>query len=151
MGRCQYVSNMGSLTIAHEIPRFLIIINPKSGKGQAPRIYERKVRPILEAAGCHISTNEEPADDERSDNSRVYITKGPGDAVKYVDKILMSQYDTILCISGDGGIHEVVNGMANRGDAKKILKKIAIAVIPGGTLSPFYSNARFWYDMLGIF
>ncbi|KAL4439225.1 hypothetical protein ABPG77_004127 [Micractinium sp. CCAP 211/92] len=35
-------------------PRLLVIVNPASGPGKAPSIYDKQVRPVFEAAGCQL-------------------------------------------------------------------------------------------------
>ena len=43
------------------------------------------------------------------------------------------EFDGIVTISGDGLIHEVVNGIMRRQDYKEFLEKVTIGFIPGGT------------------
>ena len=43
------------------------------------------------------------------------------------------EYDAVVTVSGDGLIHEVVNGIMRRSDAFDFLKKVTIGCIPGGT------------------
>lgn len=39
----------------------------------------------------------------------------------------------MVTVSGDGVIHEVINGFCQRPDARMALKKVPMGVIPGGT------------------
>jgi diacylglycerol kinase family enzyme len=38
----------------------------------------------------------------------------------------------IMCVGGDGTVHEVINGLANRSDGSTALRELAIATIPAG-------------------
>ena len=42
-------------------------------------------------------------------------------------------YDGIICCSGDGIVHEVVNAIYHREDSEEFLNTVPIGVIPGGT------------------
>jgi sphingosine kinase len=43
------------------------------------------------------------------------------------------QYSGVLCCSGDGIVHEVINAIFNREDKEEFLHTVPIGVIPGGT------------------
>jgi sphingosine kinase len=45
----------------------------------------------------------------------------------------LSDYEVIMCVGGDGTVHEVINGLANRPDGSTALKEVAIATIPAGS------------------
>jgi len=57
-------------------------------------------------------------------------TKERYHAKNIVHSLDLNAYDAIVTISGDGIIHEVVNGLLSRKDADQIV--IPIGVIPGG-------------------
>lgn len=42
-------------------------------------------------------------------------------------------YDAVVMVSGDGVIHEVINGFLQRPDAETVMKRLPLGVIPGGT------------------
>jgi sphingosine kinase len=65
----------------------------------------------------------------------VTYTQRSGHAYEIVGKELKpGDYETIISISGDGLIHEIVNGLCRRKDWLSAFKdKITIGVIPGGT------------------
>ncbi|CAG8687571.1 2456_t:CDS:2, partial [Ambispora leptoticha] len=96
--------------------RLKVIINPASGTGKASKIYEDQVRPIFERARCTIDA--------------IYTEKRyhARDVAKNLN---LSAYDAIVMISGDGIIHEVINGLLTRDDAKDI--DIPLGIIPGGS------------------
>ena len=49
------------------------------------------------------------------------------------NELKIGQYDGIIAISGDGIIHEIVNGIMSRPDKDKFLKSITLGFIPAGT------------------
>ena len=48
-------------------------------------------------------------------------------------------YDAIVVLSGDGGIHEVINGLAKHPDASKALR-IPLAQLPTGSANALCVN-----------
>lgn len=98
--------------------RAKILINPKSGKGNAERIYTKDVLPILDAARCDIDMT---------------VTKHRGEATEIAESLDIESYDMIVCLSGDGSAHEVFNGLGKRKDAKRALSKIAVVHVPCGS------------------
>ena len=69
-----------------------------------------------------------------------------------VNKMDLRQFDAVLCVGGDGIIHEVINGMANRDDGSEALQRVAIGVIPAGTIFyKSYLTIRIWYGAIVCF
>ena len=56
-----------------------------------------------------------------------------------IAKDLDFKYDAIVVLSGDGGIHEVLNGLAQRPDGRKALTT-PIAQIPTGSANALCVN-----------
>jgi sphingosine kinase len=96
----------------------LILISPKSGPGKAKEIYEYEVAPLFTAAGCKTT---------------VKITTHRNHGAEIARDLDATAYDAIVCCSGDGIPHEVINGFAKRADAKKVLNEMPIAQIPCGS------------------
>lgn len=48
-------------------------------------------------------------------------------------------YDAIVVLSGDGGIHEVINGLAKHSDARNALR-IPLAQVPTGSANALCVN-----------
>ena len=64
----------------------------------------------------------------------VIMTERAGHAYDIVNKELKpGDYDGIVTVSGDGLIHEVVNGLFRRSDALQMMGHTAIGFIPGGS------------------
>jgi sphingosine kinase len=110
--------------------RFKIIINPNAGRGKAVGLFDSMVKPILEASGCQVV--DQIPDGARDTISHVHITTRPKEATEVVTHILVDHYDSVLCVGGDGTVHEVINGLANRPDGSRILDRVTIGTIPAG-------------------
>jgi sphingosine kinase len=95
-----------------------VLVNPIGGPGHALRIFEKEARPILEAAGCTLD---------------VSVTQHRNHGTEIVQALpLNSGFDSIVCVSGDGMIYEVLNGLAQRSDANEAMR-MPVAPIPAGS------------------
>jgi sphingosine kinase len=61
-------------------------------------------------------------------------------AFDIVNKAKLGQYDAFVTISGDGLIHESVNGAMNRPDWFQFLKTTSFGFIPAGTSNGLYAS-----------
>ncbi len=93
-----------------------VIINPYSGNKKAESVFKYEVLPILEAGDCTVD---------------FIMTKKAGDGQIIARNIPLQYYDKIMCVSGDGLLHEVANGLLGREDYIKW--KTPLCVIPLGT------------------
>ncbi|KAJ8521628.1 hypothetical protein ONZ45_g1678 [Pleurotus djamor] len=97
--------------------RLKVLVNPFGGKGKARAIFMQKVEPILMHAGCSLDV--------------VYTTHG-GHAYEIAKTLPIDDYDAVVTVSGDGLVHEVLNGLAHHDAPLKALS-IPIAPIPTGS------------------
>eukprot|EP00048_Salpingoeca_helianthica_P011411 m.164580 g.164580 ORF g.164580 m.164580 type:complete len:541 (+) comp15225_c0_seq3:2695-4317(+) len=97
--------------------RILILINPFSGTKKAVQIYAEQVKPVLDRALVDVT---------------VIQTTHAGHATEYMQSVDIAQYDGYATISGDGLLHEALNGLMARPDRAEAMKK-PLGVIPGGT------------------
>lgn len=97
--------------------RFLVLLNPFGGKKNARRILQEHVKPLLDLAKVTFTLQE---------------TKFQLHAKDIAKTMDLSQYDGILCVSGDGILVEVVNGLLERSDWEDAIK-MPIGIIPAGT------------------
>lgn len=98
--------------------RLLVLVNPFSGTKKALRVWEGVTRPVLEAAGVeHVTVRE---------------TEHAGHAGEIAAELDLEAYDAVVCVSGDGLLHEVVNGLASRPDAALALQ-CPLCIVPGGS------------------
>eukprot|EP00249_Psilotum_nudum_P024382 c29171_g1_i1 orf=1411-3663(+) len=107
----------------------LVVLNPRSGRGCARSVYDKKVEPILKLAGFKL---------------KVIETVGPQYAYKLAATMdLSSCTDGIICVGGDGIINEVLNGLLSRDDHKQSMG-VPIGIIPAGS-----DNSLIW-TVMGI-
>ncbi|KAJ7201988.1 hypothetical protein O6H91_Y491500 [Diphasiastrum complanatum] len=101
--------------------RLLLLVNPFSGKKGAQSVYKAVVEPLLKAAGIHITLRE---------------TKFQRHAEELVKSLNLTQFDGIVCVSGDGILVEsftqVLNGLMKREDWEQAIKT-PLGIVPAGT------------------
>ncbi|KAI9108522.1 hypothetical protein K1719_020406 [Acacia pycnantha] len=97
--------------------RLFIFLNPFGGNKTAPIVFHENVKPILEDAEIQFTVQE---------------TKHQLHAKEVAHALDTSKYDGIICVSGDGILVEVINGLLERNDWETAIK-IPIGVVPAGT------------------
>ena len=98
-------------------PNLLIFINPIGGQGYSLKIWNT-VKPIFHASYLNyhvIHTNK---------NKHAY------EYLMQISSYELNQYTGVICVSGDGIIHEVVNAFM-----KRKIKNIKIGAIPAGSFN----------------
>ena len=95
----------------------MVLINPFGGAGAAAQAWI-DAQPILENAHVDLTVKE---------------TERARHAFDIVQGLAPGEFDAIVTISGDGLIHEVVNGIMLRKDKYQFLQTVTIGFIPGGT------------------
>ncbi len=93
--------------------RFLLIVNPRSGKRRGLAVLEQ-VKPVFAAADVELD---------------VRITEQSGHARQVARDCSLAGYDGLCLIGGDGTVHEVVSGLIERGESASI----PLGLIPAGT------------------
>ncbi|XP_057739198.1 sphingosine kinase 1-like [Arachis stenosperma] len=97
--------------------RLFVLVNPFGGKKSAKKVFWKKVSPLLSDAQIELTVQE---------------TQHQLHAKELARSLDLSQYDGIVCVSGDGILVEVVNGLLEREDWQTAIK-IPIGVVPAGT------------------
>ncbi|KAJ1291437.1 hypothetical protein BS78_02G315500 [Paspalum vaginatum] len=97
--------------------RLFIIVNPYGGKRSGRTIFQNEVLPLIEAAGVLYTMQE---------------TKHRLHAQEIAYSLDLRKYDGIICVSGDGVLVEVVNGLLRREDWETAIK-VPLGIIPAGT------------------
>uniref|UniRef100_F6YIB7 sphingosine kinase n=1 Tax=Ciona intestinalis TaxID=7719 RepID=F6YIB7_CIOIN len=102
-----------------ELPsrRYIVYVNPFSGQGKAVEMYNGPVRSMLAEAEV---------------KHKMIKTKYAGHAKEMVKEVNLSDCDGIIIVSGDGLVHEVINGLMERKDWKTAIKT-PIGIVPGGS------------------
>jgi sphingosine kinase len=118
----------GDPTVCNNMPekkRILALLNPFGGGGKAPAKWD-KAKMLLDF--CHIDVTLKYT--ERRNHGY--------DILK--DEVQIGQYDGIMTISGDGLIHEAINGAMNRPDKDQFMESIAFGFIPAGTANGLHKS-----------
>ncbi|XP_063816484.1 sphingosine kinase 1 isoform X2 [Pseudophryne corroboree] len=97
--------------------RFLVLLNPCGGTGKALTLFETHVMPMLTEANANFT---------------LLVTERPNQAREVVRDQDLSKWDVIVAMSGDGLMYEVVNGLMERQDWAKAIKK-PLSILPGGS------------------
>lgn len=100
--------------------RLLVLINPFGGQGKAQSIFQTHGEPMFRAARCEVD---------------IKLTEYRHHAEEIAATLVLDAYDAIVCCSGDGIPHEVLNGLANHksGQGAKALRKVAVCQFPCGS------------------
>ncbi|GFQ01821.1 sphingosine kinase 1 [Phtheirospermum japonicum] len=97
--------------------RLFIFVNPFGGKKSASKIFVNDVKPLLDDANIEYTVQE---------------TKYQLYAKEVVQSLDLAKYDGIVCVSGDGVLVEVLNGLLIRTDWDNAIR-IPLGVVPAGT------------------
>lgn len=105
--------------------KLLILVNPFSGRRLAARNWQIAL-PILEKAHVEMT---------------VVMTERANHAYEMVyGDLKQGDYDGIVTVSGDGLIHEVVNGLYRRKDWMQLMSTLTLGFIPGGSANGLVAN-----------
>ncbi|XP_030960140.1 sphingosine kinase 1-like [Quercus lobata] len=107
----QYIDSLG------RPKRLFVFVNPFGGKKSASKIFVDHVKPLFDDANVHITLHE---------------TQYQLHAKEVASSLDLSKYDGIVCVSGDGILVEVINGLLEREDWEAAIK-MPIGVVPAGT------------------
>lgn len=98
--------------------RAYVLINPRAGKGEANKIWDKQVRRLFDLARMRYT---------------VVRTERAGHAAELAQQLDVDAYDVVVVCSGDGLVHEVFNGLGRRKDARRALSSVAVCHIPCGS------------------
>ena len=111
--------------------RFLVVINPKAGQGNALEMWRTTVRTMLTEANVDY---------------KVFVTEGANHAYLYILSFEWQSYDAILTLGGDGTLAEVVNGLCNRDDGELALARLVLVPLGAGTGNGLIKSILFACD-----
>jgi sphingosine kinase len=109
----------------------VVILNPFGGGGKAKKVWSTLVESTL--IDCNITYD--LIETQRAKHAYTLMKKD----------LNIEKYQGLMVISGDGMLHEVLNGLFDRAGhnisvLKDISSKMPILVIPGGTMNGFASS-----------
>ncbi len=119
--------------------KILVVVNPKAGRGQAAEVY-RQLKRLLELGGlphdCLVT--------ERAGHAREFVRAAvfageDDDAHGHAGRSGCC-YDEVVAVSGDGGIHEILNGLFDKRDGDgdghgwlRVVRGVGLGVVPVGS------------------
>ncbi|XP_020783539.2 LOW QUALITY PROTEIN: sphingosine kinase 2 [Boleophthalmus pectinirostris] len=113
--------------------RLLLLVNPFSGRGQAMQWCQTHILPMIREA--NISYN-------------LIQTERQNHARELIREISLPEWDGIIIVSGDGLLHEVINGLMERPDWDQAIKT-PVGILPCGSGNALAGsvNHHAGYDM----
>lgn len=113
--------------------RLLLLVNPFSGRGQAMQWCHTHILPMIREA--NISYN-------------LIQTERQNHARELIREISLPEWDGIIIVSGDGLLHEVINGLMERSDWEQAIKT-PVGILPCGSGNALAGsiNHHAGYDM----
>ncbi|XP_074116913.1 sphingosine kinase 1 isoform X2 [Sminthopsis crassicaudata] len=97
--------------------RVLVLLNPRGGTGKALQLFRNRVQPMLQEAGVSFTLR---------------LTERRNHARELVRDEDLSSWDALVVMSGDGLMHEVVNGLMERPDWETAIQK-PLCSLPAGS------------------
>ncbi|MED6247283.1 hypothetical protein ATANTOWER_020535 [Ataeniobius toweri] len=113
--------------------RLLLLVNPFSGRGQAMQWCQTHILPMIREA--NISYN-------------LIRTERQNHARELIREIPLQEWDGIVIVSGDGLLHEVINGLMERPDWEQAIKT-PVSILPCGSGNALAGSINHYagYDM----
>nr|XP_055066413.1 sphingosine kinase 2 [Misgurnus anguillicaudatus] len=113
--------------------RLLLLVNPFSGRGQAMQWCQTHILPMIREA--NISYN-------------LIQTERQNHARELIREISLLEWDGIIIVSGDGLLHEVINGLLERPDWEQAIKT-PVGILPCGSGNALAGSINHYagYDM----
>ncbi|XP_034030555.1 sphingosine kinase 2 [Thalassophryne amazonica] len=113
--------------------RLLLLVNPFSGRGQAMQWCQTHILPMIREA--NISYN-------------LIQTERQNHARELIREISLPEWDGIVIVSGDGLMHEVINGLMERPDWEQAIKT-PVGILPCGSGNALAGSINHYagYDM----
>uniref|UniRef100_A0A670Y708 sphingosine kinase n=1 Tax=Pseudonaja textilis TaxID=8673 RepID=A0A670Y708_PSETE len=97
--------------------RVMVLLNPRSGAGEALHLFTSQVQPMLAEASIGFHK---------------FVTEKHNHAWDLAREEDMSKWDAVVVMAGDGVLHEVINGLMERPDWKTAIQK-PLCILPGGS------------------
>jgi hypothetical protein len=100
--------------------KFLVVVNPCSGKKKALMQCDQEVRPLFAQSNIDFD---------------LLVTTHAGHATERMkeDGGDLSEYDGVIAVGGDGLLYEMMQGVQTRGDCNDLLRRMTFGIIPAGS------------------
>ncbi|XP_075418367.1 sphingosine kinase 1 isoform X1 [Tenrec ecaudatus] len=106
--------------------RVLVLLNPRAGKGKALQLFRSRVQPLLVEADVSFT---------------LVLTERRNHARELVRQEELDHWDLLVIMSGDGVVHEVVNGLMERPDWQTAIQK-PLCSLPGGSANALAASVN---------
>jgi diacylglycerol kinase family enzyme len=115
--------------------RALVMVNPFSGPNRsAEQMYEETVQILLEQSQIdHDVCVTTHANHAKERMAKGYRKNNASSGHSDEDKKDILEYSAIICMGGDGIVHEVLQGIKERDDWGLVLKQVTLGIIGAGT------------------
>ncbi|GAA5824153.1 hypothetical protein JCM3770_001410 [Rhodotorula araucariae] len=102
--------------------RLHCVVNPIGGKGKAKAVWTDAIQPVFDAAGCDYTVSYTGAPSSPSNARALGLAHDP------------SAFDALVALSGDGIVHELLNGLAAQpGRGARALRETPVVHVPCGS------------------
>ncbi|XP_007958045.1 sphingosine kinase 1 [Orycteropus afer afer] len=106
--------------------RVLVLLNPRGGKGKALPLFWSHVQPLLAEANVSFT---------------LVLTERRNHARELVREEDLGRWDALVVMSGDGLMHEVVNGLMERPDWEIAIRK-PLCSLPAGSANALAASVN---------
>ncbi|XP_077020036.1 sphingosine kinase 1 [Tamandua tetradactyla] len=106
----------------------LVLLNPRGGKGKGLQLFRSHVQPLLAQADVSFTL----VLTERRNHARELVRAGE-----------LDRWDALVVMSGDGLMHEVVNGLMERPDWETAIRK-PLCSLPAGSGNALASSLNYY-------
>ena len=117
VSEAQKTKSIISNIIGFQMRKVLIVLNPYGGAKKALQYLDNVVKPMFSQAEISFD---------------VLHTRYSGHAIEIGRDFDKTKYTDLCCLSGDGTMHEIINGISQQSDGTKI-EDICIGILNGGT------------------
>ncbi|XP_076866376.1 sphingosine kinase 1 [Brachyhypopomus gauderio] len=115
-------------TQACKAQKMMLLVNPLSGRGRAMTLYTGPVqRMLIDAAVPHT----------------LVVTERQNHARELVRSADLSEWSTLVILSGDGLLFEVINGLMEREDWEQAIHT-PLAILPGGSGNALAASVHYY-------
>ncbi|KAM9596190.1 sphingosine kinase 1 isoform 1-T1 [Trichechus inunguis] len=108
--------------------RVLVLLNPRGGKGKALQLFRSHVQPLLVKAEVFFT---------------LLLTERRNHARELVRHEELGRWDALVVMSGDGLMHEVVNGLMERPDWETAIRK-PLCSLPAGSANALAASVNYY-------
>ena len=129
--------NNGS--ISSFCPSLHVIVSTGSGIGKSQTFYDKVLKPMFSVLGLVEATDSADSVPEGQKSYNLLVTKNSRSITEFARTIgkssvnITSTPTTIVLLSGDGGVIDLLNGMPEQDEAADVTLLPAVALLPLGT------------------